>query len=87
MKILTKMIYLVATVILIWYLFFTNDYSCPIKQFTGFSCPGCGYRTALICLFHGDIKGAFEANMLWILWTVLMVWLAKKIGGHIFSAS
>ncbi|MCI5648148.1 MAG: DUF2752 domain-containing protein [Fusicatenibacter sp.] len=33
---------------------------CPIRWFTGISCPGCGMSRALLCLLCGNIRGAFS---------------------------
>jgi hypothetical protein len=29
--------------------------ACPLKQLTGFDCPGCGFQRSVIALFHGDL--------------------------------
>ena len=38
--------------------------ACPIHQFTGLLCPGCGATRALAALLHGDIRTAFHLNAL-----------------------
>ncbi len=40
---------------------------CPIKFFTGISCPGCGMTRAWLCLLHLDVHGAFHYHPLFIL--------------------
>jgi hypothetical protein len=40
---------------------------CPFHALTGFACPGCGSTRGLHCLFHGQLRMAFELNPLLIL--------------------
>ena len=35
---------------------------CPIHQFTGLDCPGCGTARAIHAIAHGDWKAAFRYN-------------------------
>lgn len=37
---------------------------CPIKQVTGFDCPGCGNQRALHELLNGNFRAAFNYNPL-----------------------
>lgn len=37
---------------------------CPVHNFTGFKCPGCGVSRMFISLMKLDFKSAFEANRL-----------------------
>lgn len=47
----------------------TNSFflKCPIKYFTGFSCPGCGSQRAIHELLHLNFKKAFEYNAMLVL--------------------
>ena len=35
---------------------------CPIKELTGFDCPGCGSQRMIHALLHGDFAGAWRQN-------------------------
>ncbi len=37
---------------------------CPTLSVTGFACPGCGLTRGFHALFHGDIVGALDFNLL-----------------------
>ena len=37
---------------------------CPLKYFTGYSCPGCGSQRAIHEILHLNFKKAFEYNAL-----------------------
>jgi hypothetical protein len=37
-------------------------WACPIKQFLGIPCPGCGLTTAADLLLHGDISASLRAH-------------------------
>jgi hypothetical protein len=37
---------------------------CPFLSLTGFACPGCGLTRGFHALFHGDILGALDYNLL-----------------------
>ena len=38
--------------------------TCPIKQWTGISCPGCGMTRAWLSVLHGDFFAAFSYHPL-----------------------
>ena len=58
-------ILLIVIIISVYILFF---YNCPIKQYLGFDCPGCGLTRALKSLLILDFRSAFEFNpMIFIL--------------------
>jgi hypothetical protein len=40
----------------------THWWQCPIRQLTGFLCPGCGMQSAISSLLSGDLAGAIAAN-------------------------
>lgn len=57
---------------------------CPLLQYTGLYCPGCGGLRSAHAVVHGDIAAALQANalavagyllfaLLWTLWTVRAV--------------
>ncbi|MGP4083592.1 DUF2752 domain-containing protein [Streptomyces sp. KR55] len=54
---------------------------CPLLQYTGLYCPGCGGLRSAHAVVHGDVAVALQANalavagyllfaLLWTLWTV-----------------
>ena len=47
--------------------YFGHYYTCPFKDMTGLSCPGCGITRAFIAVGHGDIIGALKTNALILL--------------------
>lgn len=59
---------LLATVgiLLLYLLLFAMGISCPIKFFSGISCPGCGMTRACIHALRLDFSAAFSYHPLWI---------------------
>ena len=47
--------------------YFGHYYTCPFKDMTGLSCPGCGITRAFIAIGHGDIITALKNNPLILL--------------------
>jgi hypothetical protein len=43
-------------------------YHCPFATFLGVSCPMCGTTRAWLNFIHGDIRGAFVYNPLFLVW-------------------
>lgn len=39
---------------------------CPLLLATGLECPGCGSQRAVHALLHGDLRGAIESNVLFV---------------------
>ncbi len=37
---------------------------CPLYSLTGFACPGCGLTRGFHALFHGDVLGALDYNLM-----------------------
>ena len=37
-----------------------NLLSCPLKKLTGYDCPGCGFKRAVIALLHGNLSGCLH---------------------------
>lgn len=34
--------------------------ACPVKQYFGMDCPGCGFQRSILALFEGDLIRAFK---------------------------
>lgn len=34
--------------------------TCPIKQYTSFDCPGCGFQRSILALFEGNLITSFK---------------------------
>ena len=49
--------------------------ACPLHNFTGLHCPGCGTLRAIHCLVHGHLFAAFHLNPLMLLSLPLIAWL------------
>lgn len=51
---------------------------CPTQALLGLDCPGCGGLRATYCLAHGDISGALDHNLLFVLLVPLLIagWVA-----------
>ena len=41
--------------------------ACPIRQYLGIDCPGCGATRALAALLHGHLAEAIRLNALFVL--------------------
>ncbi len=54
-----------AAVILLYLFLFACGITCPIKFFTGISCPGCGMTRAWLHALSLDFSGAFTYHPLW----------------------
>jgi hypothetical protein len=54
--------------------------ACPIHQFLGVDCPGCGATRALAALLHGHLMDAIRLNALFVL--LLPVALAGAIESY-----
>jgi len=52
--------------------------TCPLHQWTGLSCPGCGGLRALHQLSHGHFAAAFQLNALLIVLLPVVGWLALR---------
>ena len=51
---------------------------CPLHEFTGLYCPGCGSTRALYQLAHGHLLAAFRFNPLAVVaLPVLAIWLTR----------
>ncbi len=63
---------------LVVYLFDPRRYGfyprCPLHQFTGWACPGCGSLRAMHQLLHGRVWTAFQFNPLLVSVLPLLVW-------------
>ena len=47
--------------------------TCPIRFFTGISCPGCGMTRAWLSLLRGDYHQAFDYHPLFILPLIFVI--------------
>ncbi|MBE5859049.1 MAG: DUF2752 domain-containing protein [Butyrivibrio sp.] len=59
---------------------------CPIKYFTGVSCPGCGMTRAWLMAFRLDFAGAFSYHPLFMLGPVLIlaIYLYEKTNRKLY---
>ncbi len=55
---------LLGVLYLIWVSVTGLGLPCPIRLLTGYQCPGCGITRYAVCMVHGNVQGAFEANQL-----------------------
>ena len=51
---------------------------CPIHQFTGFECPGCGLTRALAALIHGQFIQAIHLNALILILIPASIYLLSR---------
>ena len=51
---------------------------CPIHQYFGILCPGCGATRALAALLHGHLTEALHLNPLFVLLLPVALFLAMK---------
>ena len=59
---------------------------CPIKFFTGISCPGCGMTRAWLMAFKLDLAAAFSYHPLFLLGPVLIlaIYLYEKTNRKLY---
>ncbi len=55
--------------------------SCPLRSLTGIPCPFCGITTGCAWLAHGDLRAAWNSN---ILSPILMLG-SLVLGGYVFA--
>ena len=55
----------IVVAILTYCYLFSQGITCPIKHFTGVSCPGCGMTRAMISALQLDFHKAFYYHPLW----------------------
>ncbi|MCH0539906.1 DUF2752 domain-containing protein [Streptomyces sp. MUM 203J] len=63
---------------------------CPLLQFTGLYCPGCGGLRSAHAFVHGDLAAAFSANAMAVagyfaFFVVMTVWLVRAVRGVRFE--
>jgi len=46
---------------------------CPTQALLGLDCPGCGGLRATYCLAHGDIAGALDHNLLFVVLVPVLI--------------
>jgi hypothetical protein len=59
---------------------------CPTNSLLGIDCPGCGGLRATHDLLHGNVAGAMDHNLLWVIAAPILVvmwarWLARRWTG------
>ncbi len=76
-----KFTFVVAALAALTVLYYANPAAdshfpaCPLHNFTGLHCPGCGTLRAIHCLVHGHLLAAFRLNPLMLLSLPLIAWL------------
>lgn len=66
--------------------------ACPLREATGWDCPGCGGLRATHALMHGDLAGALDHNVFLaiavpvvaLLW---LRWMVSSLGARVPSLS
>jgi hypothetical protein len=53
--------------------------ACPVHQYLGLLCPGCGGTHALLALLHGRLRDALNANALFVLLLPAGIWFSVEI--------
>jgi hypothetical protein len=52
--------------------------ACPIHQYLGVLCPGCGATRAMLALLHGRMSDAVRWNALFVLLLPLAIWFGAE---------
>ena len=52
---------------------------CPVHEYLGWLCPGCGATRAITCLLHGQVREAATYNPLFVIMLPGFVVLALRI--------
>ncbi len=52
---------------------------CPLLQYSGYACPGCGMTRGFHALFHGDLLAALDFNALILLWAGIFAYFAASL--------
>jgi len=60
--------------------------ACPTQALLGIDCPGCGGLRATHDLLHGNVAGAMDHNLLWVIAVPILVvvwarWLSRRWTG------
>ena len=56
---------------------------CPIREWVGIPCPGCGMSRAYYCLLHGSIADAFHWHAMF--WSVPLLGVYYLTDGRLFQ--
>jgi hypothetical protein len=51
---------------------------CPIHQYLGVLCPGCGATRAMLAMLHGRVIDAFRWNAMFVLLLPLAIWFGAE---------
>ena len=76
-------IFIIATLFVYGLLLKLFDVNCPIKFFTGISCPGCGMTRAVISCLKLDFASAFAHHPMVFSLPVLAVYFIRD--GRVFK--
>lgn len=60
--------------------------ACPIHEYFGVLCPGCGATRAMLALLHGHISAAWRWNALFVCLLPLAVWFGAESYRRAISA-
>ena len=52
--------------------------ACPVHQYLGLLCPGCGGTHALLALLHGRVRDALHANAMLVLLVPAGIWFSVE---------
>ena len=55
-----------GAILLLYLLMFAVGITCPIRFFSGISCPGCGMTRAYLSAVHLNFSEAFSYHPLWV---------------------
>ena len=65
-------------------------FGCPIYKIFGVPCPACGVTRAWLCLFRGDVAGAFRHHLFFFavpFYLVLFVLVDNDLCGRLARAA
>ncbi len=73
---------LAALLVLFGYYMFVKETGmgipCPFRYFFHIECPGCGISRMILALSEGDLKGAFSAHPVLLIWSPFLVYITGK---------
>ena len=52
--------------------------ACPIREYFGFLCPGCGGTRAVMALLHGQVGEAVRLNALFVILLPFGIWFGAE---------
>ncbi|MDD3369380.1 MAG: DUF2752 domain-containing protein [Lachnospiraceae bacterium] len=84
---LKDFVYVSCIITVLYFILHLLGIGCPIRFFTGISCPGCGMTRSWIALLHCNIADAFRYHPLFLLppiW-VIFYFFQQNRGAHIIT--